>query len=160
MSNPPTDQEVMAHICQILEFDGKAAVFLETNQIKLVRRFATTTVDIYQQLTNKSNSPINSTDIGEVNLFRIWYTNIIQNKEQPTNQELVDKLTTSTWDNICSQYFIYIQDQKNKAAQAALAPQTPQTQAGKTTPITIAPSTPSLKVALKDYPITTGKESD
>ena len=48
MSNPPTDQEVMAHICQILELDDQAATFLEANWIKSVRRLTTTTMDIYQ----------------------------------------------------------------------------------------------------------------
>ena len=47
MSNLPTDQEVMAHICQILELDDQAATFLEANQIKSVRRLTTTTLDIY-----------------------------------------------------------------------------------------------------------------
>ena len=92
MSNPPTDQELMVHICRILEFDDQAAAFLETNQIKSVRRLTTTTMDIYQEIINKSRSPINSTDIGQVNLFRIWYTNLIETKGVPTNQQLVDNL--------------------------------------------------------------------
>ena len=92
----------MAHICQILEMDNQAATFLEANQIKSVRRLTNTTMDIYQELISKPNSPNNSTDIGQINLFRIWYTNIIQNKRQPNNQELVNKLTAATWDEFCS----------------------------------------------------------
>ena len=157
MSNPPTDQKVMAHICQILELDDQAATFFEANRIKSVRRLTTTTMDIYQELINKPNSPISSTDVGQVNLFRVWYTNILSNKGQPSNQELVDELTEASWDEFCSQYLVYIQQQKEKALQA---PQTPQTPAGGSIPIITAPSTPSLKVALKDYPITTGKSTD
>ena len=122
MSNPPTDQELMVHICRILELDDQAAAFLEANQIKSVRRLTTTTMDIYQEIINKSGSPINSTDIGQVNLFRIWYTNLLGTKGVPTNQQLVDKLTDETWDEFCSQYLVYIQQQKEKALQA---PQTP-----------------------------------
>ena len=69
----------------------------------------------------------------------------------------MNELTEATWDEFCSKYLIYIQQQKQKALQT---PQTPQTPTGGSTPITIAPSTPSLKVSLKDYPITTGKSTD
>ena len=72
-------------------------------------------MDIYQELINKPNSPINSTDIDQVNLFRVWYTNILSNKGQPSNQELVDKLTEASWYGFCSQYLVYIQQQKEKA---------------------------------------------
>ena len=157
MSSPPTDQEVLAHVCKIIEMDDKAATFLEANRIKTVRRLTTTTFDIYQDLISQPNSLINSIDIGQVNLFRVWYTNVVANKGKPDNQDLVDMLTKVSWDEFCDKYLIYIQQQKEKALQT---PQTPQTPTGGSTPITIAPSTPSLKVSLKDYPITTGKSTD
>ena len=93
MSSPPTDQEVMAHICQILELDRQAATFLKSNWIKSIRRLTTTTMDIYQDLIAKPNSPINSSDIGQVNIFRVWYTNLLSTKRQPSNQDLVNELT-------------------------------------------------------------------
>ena len=93
MSSSPTDQEEMAHICQILELDNQTAAFLKVNWIKSVRRLTTTTVDIYQELTNKPNSLINSTDIGQVKLFKTWYTNQIQQNGPPTNTNLVNMLT-------------------------------------------------------------------
>ena len=64
MSSPPSDQEVMAHVCKIIELDDKAASFFEANQIKTIRRLTTTTFDIYQGLISQPNSPINSIDIG------------------------------------------------------------------------------------------------
>ena len=93
MSSSPTDQEVMAHICQMLEIDNQAATFLEANQIKSVRRLTTTSMDIYQELTNRPNSPISSTDIGQIKLFNTWYTNQIQQNGPPTNTNLVSMLT-------------------------------------------------------------------
>ena len=77
MSNPPTDQELMVHICKILELDDQAAAFLETNQIKSIRRLTTTILDIYQDLISKPNSPITSADIGQINIFRVWYTDLL-----------------------------------------------------------------------------------
>ena len=47
MSNPPTDQEVLAHVCKIIELDDQAAPFFKANQIKTVRRLTTTPFDIY-----------------------------------------------------------------------------------------------------------------
>ena len=97
MSSTPTNslnnQDVLVHVCRILELDDQAVAFLENNRIKSVRRFNTTTVDRYQELANLPNSPINTTEIDQINLFQIWYTNLIQNKGQPSNQDLIDVLT-------------------------------------------------------------------
>ena len=93
MSNPPTNQDVLVHVCWILELDDQAVTFLENNWIRSIRRFNNTTVDKYQELANLPNSPINTTNIDQINLFWIWYTNLIQNKGQPSNQNLIDVLT-------------------------------------------------------------------
>ena len=114
-------------------------------------------MDIYQELINKPNSPINSADIGQLNIFRVWYTNLYSTKGQPSNDDLVNKLTAEAWDEFCSQYLVNIQQQKEKALQA---PQTPQTPVGGSAPMIASSTSPSLKVALKDYPITTGKSTD
>ena len=120
MSSPPTDQEVMAHICQILELDNQAAAFLEANWIKSVRRLTTTTVDIYQELINKPNSPINSTDIGQVKLFKTWYTNQIQQNGPPTNTNLINFLTEKVWDDFCQKYLIHMHNKQAQALQTSM----------------------------------------
>ena len=109
MSNPPSNQDALAHVCHILELDDQAASFLKANQVRSIRRFDTTTVDKYQELANLPNSPINTTDIDQINLFRIWYTNVVQKqKTQPSNQDLIDGLLEKEWDDFCNQYLVYI----------------------------------------------------
>ena len=149
MSSPPTDQEVIAHICLMLVMDNQAAAFLEVNQIRSVRRLTTTNVDIYQELTNKLNLPINSTDIGQVKLFKTWYTNQIQQNGPPTNANLINMLTEKVWDDFCQEHLIHVHNQ-----------QTPSTPSGGTQAPQMYQPLPSLKVSLRDYPITTGKASD
>ena len=58
-------------------------------------------MDIYKEIINKPGSPINSTDIGQVNLFRVWYTNLFGTKGVPTNQQLMNKLTAEAWNEFC-----------------------------------------------------------
>ena len=98
MSNPPTEQELIVHICKIIELDDQEASSLKSNQIKSVRRLTTTTLDIYQDLISKPNSPITSADVGQINMFRIWYTDLLATKGKPSNQGLANELTEASWD--------------------------------------------------------------
>ena len=108
MSNPPSNQDVLVHVCQILELNDQVVTFLENNRIRSIRRLNPTTVDKYQELVNLPNSPINTTNIDQINLFCIWYTNLVQNKGQLFNQGLIDELTEKDWNEFCNQYLIYV----------------------------------------------------
>ena len=63
MSGSPSNLEVVAHVCKILELDDDVPSFLEDHQIQSLRRFTTTTVDQYERLCIIAGSPLHHADI-------------------------------------------------------------------------------------------------
>ena len=96
MSGSVTTQQVLAHICQILELDSQAVAFLEAHRIKSVRKLTTSTVDSYEELASLDGSPLNKIDIDQLNLFKTWYTNFIQKNGQVSNEDIINELTKSS----------------------------------------------------------------
>ena len=158
MDIPTPDQQALAHVCQILEMDANTAAFLQQHRITSIRKFTTTTVDRYEELVSVAGSPMDNTDICQINLFRAWYTSMIEKRGRLTAQDIIQELNEEEWDNFCNTYLLYIQNQQSQAA-ASPPPLTPIGQVQQV-PQAPAPQVSSFKVTLKDYPITTGKASD
>ena len=158
MGDPTVDQQAMTHICQVLELDSQAVAFLEAHRIGSVRRFTTTTVDRYEELANVLGSPLDNTDIDQINLFRTWYTRMIQKRDQFSSQGIIQELTEEVWNDFCNSYLIFVQEQQAQQAQAASS--APQTFPRQVQQVEHVPHLSSFRVSLKNYPIITGKASD
>ena len=61
-----------------------------------MRRLTTTTIDRYEELANLDGSPLDKTDIDQLNLFRTWYTNFIQKNGQISIKDIINELTESS----------------------------------------------------------------
>ena len=155
LASTPSNQDVVAHLCKILEPKDQVPGFFEFHWIKSLKRFIITTVDQFERFANLFNLPLHYTDIDQINLFRTWYTQKIQNKGQLSNESIIQELTLRALDDFCGGYFIYLQ-QQSQAAQA------PQTLTGGTPALTSETQllTLLLKISLKDHFITTGKALD
>ena len=108
MGEPTVDELVMAHICQVLEMVGLAVTFLKTHRIGSVRRFTTTMVDRYEELAGLEGSPLDNTDIDQINLFRTWYTRMIQKGGAMSNELLMQEFTEEVWEEFCNAYLVYV----------------------------------------------------
>ena len=126
MGDPTSAQQVLTHICQVLELDPQVVTFLEIHRIKSVRRFTSTTVDRYEELASLARSPLDKTDIDQINLFRTWYTNLIQKEGGISHEFIIQELTESSWDTFCNSYLVYVTQQAQKVTSPA--PQTPSRQ--------------------------------
>ena len=85
-----------------MEFDTCAALFLQDQGIRSVRRLTTTTVGIYGQLVQILGSPVNMTDIDQIDLFHAWYAQMTKKIGGPmSNDDLICELNAPEWDNFC-----------------------------------------------------------
>ena len=108
MSSSPSNKEVVAHVCKVLELDDDVPSFLENHCIQSFRRLTTTTVDQHERLCNIAGSPLHHADINQINLFRTWYTQKIQAKGLLNNEAIITEITSEAWDDFCGGYLIYI----------------------------------------------------
>ena len=116
-------------------------------------------VDRYEELAGLEVSPLDNTNIDQINLFRTWYTRMIQKGGAISNEALIQEFTEEAWEEFCNAYLVYVQEQSQARSEAAATPP-PQTPPGQVQQITQAPQQTTFRVSLKDYPITTGKASD
>ena len=82
MSLDEKNDQALAHVCQVLDLDEEAATFLKQHRIRNVRKLIVTTVDEIRELTKIEGSPLHSTDIGQINIFREWYADFIRIKKE------------------------------------------------------------------------------